>query len=69
MSSTDQEMANALVVNRPPSSERQVRGGIIIAAYTIAVVAVMAGWLYVLSKVLMLGIWKLAALAAYVAFD
>ena len=67
MTSTDS--ANALVVIRPPSSERHVRGGIIIAGYTIAVVAVMAGWLYVLSKVLMLGIWKLAALAAYVAFD
>jgi len=67
MTSTDS--ANALVVIRPPSGERHVRGGIIIAGYTIAVVAVMAGWLYVLSKVLMLGIWKLAALAAYVAFD
>ena len=69
MSATDQEMATALVVNRPPSSERQVRGGIIIAVYTISVVAVMAGWLYVLSKALMFGIWRFAELAAYVAFE
>ena len=69
MSSTDQEMANALVVHRPPSSERQVRGGIIIAAYVITVVAVMTGWLYVLSKALMFGIWRFAELAAYVAWE
>ena len=69
MSSTDHEMANALVIHRPPSSERQVRGGIIIAAYIITVAAVMTGWLYVLSKALMFGIWRFAELAAYVAFD
>ncbi|MBR1157021.1 hypothetical protein [Bradyrhizobium sp. JYMT SZCCT0428] len=69
MSSVDHEMANALVVTHSPRVERRLRGGIIVAIYFLGVVVVMGGWLYLLSRLLMVGISKFAELAAYVVFE
>jgi hypothetical protein len=43
MSSTDHDTANTLVVSQPESGGRQLKGGIIVATYVLAVVVAMAG--------------------------
>ena len=39
------------------------------ASYIVAVVVAMFGWLYLLGKMLMIGVSMLAGLAAYVLFE
>jgi hypothetical protein len=67
MNSTNHERANELVVSQPQSSERQLKGGMTLAAYIIVVVVAMAGWVYLLSKLLIFCLWKVVELAVYVA--
>jgi hypothetical protein len=53
MRSNDHERVNALVVARPLNGgNRRMRGGIIVTAFMAAVVVAMAGWLYLLSRVM-----------------